>query len=152
MKQSERPTYKIDREFNRLKKSMWEQKGRFCIYCGKPAQEFHHIVPRHAGGDNRPSNIVPLCSACHKKAHSRRVNEEEWKAGRKLIPTPENFSTVMNEYLENQITFSEALIKLGVKRSVFYRLVKEYKAETGDQRKHRNLGNRKTHKRKEVCK
>ena len=32
--------------------------------------EVHHVVPRAAGGSNRPDNLVTLCSACHQLTHS----------------------------------------------------------------------------------
>ena len=128
MSRKKRITHDIDQEYLRIREWLWEQKGRTCIYCGKPAEEFHHIVPRHMGGDNRLSNIVPLCRECHSKAHSKRNNEKEWKAGRHLLPI-----------------FGEALKKVGTTKNTFYRFLREYREETGDTRCHKNQGNRKSH-------
>ena len=44
-----------------------------CRVCRDPASngsvhsaiQFHHLVPRSAGGDDTEDNIVPLCSDCH---------------------------------------------------------------------------------------
>jgi len=33
--------------------------------------EIHHLVPRARGGSNEPSNLVTLCSACHRLWHER---------------------------------------------------------------------------------
>lgn len=145
MSRKKRITHDIDREYLRMREWLWEQKGRACIYCGNPAEELHHIVPRHMGGDNRLSNIVPLCRECHCKAHSKRNNEKEWKAGRPLLPMPDNFFEVADEYLDNKITFGEALEKVGTTRNTFYRFLHEYREETGDTRCHKNQGNRKSH-------
>jgi hypothetical protein len=97
------------------------------------------------GGDNRLSNVVPLCRECHSKAHSKRNNEKEWRAGRHLLPMPSNFFEVADEYLGNSITLGEALKKAGASRNTFYRFLDEYKEKTGDTRHHKNSGNRKNH-------
>lgn len=31
--------------------------------------DYHHILPRHMGGTNKPSNLIPLCPACHRKIY-----------------------------------------------------------------------------------
>jgi hypothetical protein len=36
-----------------------------CFECGRPASEWHHVVPRSEGG----TKTVPLCGECHGKAH-----------------------------------------------------------------------------------
>lgn len=36
-----------------------------CCNCDEPAKAKHHIVPKNAGGSDRPTNFAPLCSACH---------------------------------------------------------------------------------------
>lgn len=52
-----------------------------CQFCGMPKAmankkgahlEAHHIVPVSEGGEDIPSNIMILCSWCHKEAHERR--------------------------------------------------------------------------------
>jgi 5-methylcytosine-specific restriction endonuclease McrA len=43
-------------------------QGQGCV--SKRYLEVHHKVPRSAGGSNDASNLVTLCSACHKLAHS----------------------------------------------------------------------------------
>lgn len=141
-----RSTNDIDNEWRRIKPVMAELMGDRCFYCGQPANEFHHIIPRHMGGDNRPQNIVRICSVCHCKAHSKRsyVRQAEW--GRKPIQKPESFDEVADSYLNNEMKFLEALEITGLSRNTFYRMLKEYKTEHNDTRKHRNTGNR--HKRK----
>jgi 5-methylcytosine-specific restriction endonuclease McrA len=46
--------------------------GKFCRYCGAPAQAMDHVWPRARGGDNHPNNLVPACQACNlwKSSHS----------------------------------------------------------------------------------
>jgi 5-methylcytosine-specific restriction endonuclease McrA len=58
-------------------KAQWQRiiqaKQAPCRVCRDPASngsvhasiQFHHLVPRSAGGDDVADNIVPLCSDCH---------------------------------------------------------------------------------------
>ncbi len=41
-----------------------------CFECGQPAECDHHVVPQSRGG----TKTVPLCGACHAKAHHRDKN------------------------------------------------------------------------------
>lgn len=43
-----------------------------CFECDSEATHYHHVVPRSLGG----IRTVPLCSACHPKAHGKRGH---WK-------------------------------------------------------------------------
>jgi 5-methylcytosine-specific restriction endonuclease McrA len=50
-------------------------KLTFCAACGATdTLQHHHIVPRSEGGGDDPINLVTLCTPCHHKIHSRRVN------------------------------------------------------------------------------
>ena len=41
-----------------------------CINCGRTDNlSYHHVVPLSKGGNDIPSNIVPLCPECHALAH-----------------------------------------------------------------------------------
>lgn len=135
----------IDNEWRRLKPRISKLKGDRCFYCGARAEEYHHIIPRHMGGDNRLENIVPMCTECHRKAHSKRSYKPHGKWGRPKLDKPSNFNEVIDLYLNNDITLSEALEVTELKRNKFYSLLSEYREETGDCRKHKNRGNRYGH-------
>ena len=36
-----------------------------CVYCGGPATERDHVVPKRRGGTDDPSNLVLACHACN---------------------------------------------------------------------------------------
>ena len=114
-----RSTSDIDKEWLRIKPKMAQLKGDKCFYCGAPAEEYHHIVPRHMGGDNRLENIVPMCIDCHRKAHSKRSYKTHGKWGRPTLEKPKNFEEVINQYFENKITFGMALQLTGLKKTTF---------------------------------
>lgn len=42
-----------------------------CRLCGGPAEEVHHIRPRHLQGKNHPRNLISLCRNCHDEVHRR---------------------------------------------------------------------------------
>lgn len=121
----------INKEYLRERNRLWQIKGRKCIYCGSVATELHHIVPRHVGGDNRLSNIVPLCYECHCKAHSKRPCRDGVKYGRKRTAKPINFDEVADYYLDGIYTLKTALEFTGLKRNTFYKFLHEF-AENED--------------------
>ena len=43
------------------------RKSDNCYFCNSWKTEEHHIVPQRFGGKDKPSNIVELCSQCHKR-------------------------------------------------------------------------------------
>jgi HNH endonuclease len=48
------------------------QTGRMCAVCNRRhGVQVHHIVPRHLGGSDEPSNAIPLCPNCHDEVHAR---------------------------------------------------------------------------------
>lgn len=59
---------KIRNEFERKDKhkKLW---GTPCFSCGGKANHRHHIIALAKGGDNRRTNIVPICGSCHAKIH-----------------------------------------------------------------------------------
>ena len=65
-----------------------------CSECGYTAYQpgeidRHHITPRHAGGDDSPSNIRDLCKPCHGLLHSGAI-----LAGAKPAPADDGTQTL----------------------------------------------------------
>jgi len=48
-------------------KAIFERDGGQCIYCGAPAQEIDHVVPKIMGGKAWRSNGVCACKNCNRK-------------------------------------------------------------------------------------
>lgn len=54
--------------------------GAFCAYCGYPAIEVDHVVPRARGGGLDDENLAPACYECNRQKSDYTV--EEWKSNR----------------------------------------------------------------------
>lgn len=60
--------YKSRTNFNSsLMDEVWERDGGKCIYCGEPAQQIDHVVPRSKGGKGIRANAVCACLKCNSK-------------------------------------------------------------------------------------
>ena len=65
----------------------------YCPFCGRPATNRHHIVPRSQGGHDGPT--VTVCgmgnaSGCHGEFHNRRLHlryTDRWEYLRTREPT-----------------------------------------------------------------
>lgn len=108
-------------EFNRasFKEILEREKGKVCICCGSTLGiEYHHILPLCLGGDNRLSNIYPVCNSCHKLIHGGRVNKM-WRAdnkgGRKKIKAPKGYKEILDRYFCCEIGKTECQGILGYK-------------------------------------
>lgn len=56
--------------WNTIRKEALRQTP-FCACCGKTRHlQVHHIVPFRLTRDNSPTNLIPLCRACHKRVEA----------------------------------------------------------------------------------
>ena len=136
----------LRQEFTRpsFRKKLKDKPGEVCVNCESSINiQYHHIVPLSLGGTNNIKNIVPLCEECHSKIHNqknihwRQLQKEGIRAlkernggkgiGRPKITIPAGFEEVYNNWKAREITEKVAMEQLGLKRTTFYRLVKEYK-------------------------
>ena len=121
-----------------------------CVNCeSKFNIQYHHIIPLSLGGTNKITNIVPLCEHCHNKIHNRKnisfknlqkkgiesmpiingkkVSKKTGRpTGRPIIEYPINFETEYNKWKLKKQNANKTMQNLGLKRTTFYKLVKEY--------------------------
>lgn len=58
-----------------------QNNGTKCMICGKDVGkriQWHHIVPRYAGGDDSYANGSLLCPNCHTEVHEYSYGDEEY--------------------------------------------------------------------------
>ena len=58
-----------------LKSFIFSKTNHKCSYCGAPAQEIDHIVPRAKGGTNSTYNLTPACRSCNEKKSNLSLKE-----------------------------------------------------------------------------
>lgn len=96
-----------------------------CLGCGEPIDkpEWHHIVPVAVGGQDRITNIVPLCHACHSAITFMKPVQEymregyeaskEYKTIGRKPEIPENSDAILEDYFRCRIPKSVAAERLG---------------------------------------
>ena len=58
------------------KNSLMDKVGNKCEYCSDHyTLDVHHIIPRSEGGSNKQSNLVVLCSKCHRMAQGGGISK-----------------------------------------------------------------------------
>jgi hypothetical protein len=76
--------------------------------------DLHHIRPRHAGGDHRAANLVPLCSAHHRLIHDGALAldvEPDTRRLKFVLPTGESIGERRNDLPE--LTVDEVVTHMG---------------------------------------
>ena len=127
------------KEFDRMKNDLRYILGSVCCACGSNKMiQYHHILPLVLGGDNRLTNIVPLCSDCHAKIHGvKPLTQYAENTGRpRSTPVP-NYRIILNKYIIGEIGTEQAKTMLKLKdgakiaQQSYY---KEYLKELGIRR------------------
>ena len=125
-----------------------ERYGTVCINCGSSERiEWHHVVPLEIGGNDEPSNCVPLCYSCHKAVTNHQLvivsRLNEWKhsalTGRKVLKE-DGWEEILLDYVECRISPSEAAKRLGGRKSFrSMKMFSEFKKRHGIVRHKNNL-------------
>ena len=58
-------TSRWPRTLKYVKRWVLERDKYTCVYCGEPANEVDHVIPRHLNGSDAPSNLVASCRRCN---------------------------------------------------------------------------------------
>ena len=64
-------TFGVSSEWAAIHDAVLIRDDNKCRLCGGPAEEVHHIRPRHLQGKNHPRNLISLCRNCHDEVHRR---------------------------------------------------------------------------------
>lgn len=60
--------------YKALLRTVYERDGWRCRICKRrDGLSAHHIKFRSQGGDDAESNLITLCTACHKAVHDRNL-------------------------------------------------------------------------------
>ena len=141
----------------RSRKPLEEAKkiyGTKCINCGAEEHiEYHHVVPLKDGGNDIPTNIVPLCWECHLKASNKSTHggglkkaREEGRLGRKPAKPYEEWLPWLELYFNSEIGAKELKEKVGLSQGyklASHKFVKKYRKDNNISNYFRNTVDRK---------
>jgi len=66
------------------RRAVFARDGWICQYCGAPAENLDHVVPKSKGGEHTWENVVAACRRCN----SRKENRPPEDAGLRLARRP----------------------------------------------------------------
>ncbi len=59
------------------RRAVFARDGHRCQYCGRPAENIDHVVPRSRGGGHEWENVVASCRACNARKEDRLLAESD---------------------------------------------------------------------------
>ncbi len=62
-----------------------------CQYCGAPAENLDHVVPRSRGGEHTGENVVASCRRCNAKKENRLAEDAGLRLARRPFAPPDGF-------------------------------------------------------------
>lgn len=62
-----------------------------CQYCGAPAENLDHVIPRSKGGEHTWENVVAACRRCNSKKENRRPEDAGLRLARRPTAPPDGF-------------------------------------------------------------
>ena len=57
------------------RRAVFARDGHRCQYCGAPAENLDHVVPRSRGGQHVWENVVAACRPCNTRKEDRLLSE-----------------------------------------------------------------------------
>ena len=57
------------------RKAVFARDGWICQYCGSPAENLDHVMPRSRGGTHTWDNVVAACRRCNSRKENRLPHE-----------------------------------------------------------------------------
>jgi len=57
------------------RRAVFARDGHVCQYCGLPAENVDHVVPKSKGGQHTWDNVVAACRRCNSKKENRLPHE-----------------------------------------------------------------------------
>ncbi len=57
------------------RRAIFLRDGHRCQYCGAPAENIDHVIPRSRGGPHAWDNVVAACRPCNARKEDRLLSE-----------------------------------------------------------------------------
>ncbi len=62
-----------------------------CQYCGAPAENLDHVIPRSKGGEHSWENVVAACRRCNSRKENRRPEDAGLRLARRPVAPADGF-------------------------------------------------------------
>ncbi|HEX6230984.1 MAG TPA: HNH endonuclease [Actinomycetota bacterium] len=62
-----------------------------CQYCGAPAENLDHVVPRSRGGTHTWDNVVAACRRCNSRKENRLIHDAGLRLAREPVAPRDGF-------------------------------------------------------------
>ncbi|HVE92394.1 MAG TPA: HNH endonuclease [Actinomycetota bacterium] len=73
------------------RKAVFLRDGHTCQYCGHPAENVDHVIPRSRGGPHSWDNVVAACRRCNGRKENRLPADVGLELKRSPAPPPDGF-------------------------------------------------------------
>lgn len=77
------------------RRAVFLRDGDRCQYCGSPAEDVDHVVPRSRGGEHVWENVVAACRRCNSSKEDRTPREAGLQLARRPKAPPPAFWLVV---------------------------------------------------------
>ncbi|MFL5766549.1 MAG: HNH endonuclease [Actinomycetota bacterium] len=73
------------------RRAIFARDGWVCQYCGQPAENLDHVLPRSRGGSHTWENVVAACRRCNSRKENRLPHEIGLALARKPYAPSDGF-------------------------------------------------------------
>jgi 5-methylcytosine-specific restriction endonuclease McrA len=73
------------------RRAVFARDGWVCQYCGSPAENVDHVLPRSRGGTHSWDNVVAACRRCNSRKENRFVDEVGLRLSRQPATPKDGF-------------------------------------------------------------
>jgi len=73
------------------RRAVFARDGWVCQYCGSPAENMDHVLPRSLGGQHVWDNVVAACRRCNSRKENRLAHDAGLTLARKPYAPRDGF-------------------------------------------------------------
>jgi len=77
------------------RRAVFARDAWICQYCGAPAENLDHVIPRSRGGEHVWENVVAACRRCNAKKENRLLSEVGLRLARRPFPPRDGFRLML---------------------------------------------------------
>ena len=87
------------------RRAVFARDGWICQYCGSPAENLDHVIPRSRGGLHNWENVVAACRRCNTRKEDRTPSEAGFSLARPPFAPRDGFHLTLGQLEPGWETF-----------------------------------------------